>query len=779
MDAIGFLEAIRSSADYRNQIACEKRIPARDADYAEVSPPVSGRTAEALVRLGITRLYSHQAQAIEAVRRGEHVIVVTGTASGKSLCYNIPVMEALEQDAHARALYIFPTKALAQDQLGKLRLYGLTNLKAATYDADTPKQDRPFVKMGANIVLTNPDMLHVGILPYHTTWSDLFRNLRYVVIDEIHTYRGVFGAHVANILRRLRRICNYYGSRPQFVCASATVGEPGKLFHDLTGVDAFVIDRDGSPAGEKVFVFWNPPYLVGKGGRRSANSEAVDLFTKLVKQGVRTIVFTKARKTAELILRYARTALRDDKSPNADKIMAYRAGYKPAERREIERRLFSGELVGVTSTTALEVGVDIGGLDAAILTGYPGSIASTWQQAGRAGREMQQSLAALVAYDDPMDQFLMRNPDFFFEAAHERTIVDNQNPYVLADHLMCAAYELPISNEEVDSLFGQRSWEVLGVLEDMELLGYNGRWYWPGGDFPAKGVNIRSSSSENYNIVSVVASPSGESAGKGAVLLGTVDGASAFEVVHPGAVYLHAGDSYVVTYLDIDGKTAYVEPSEVSYYTTPGTRTWAEVIERLDARSIGPTAICFGEVTVGKQVTHFWRKRLFSDETIDRTPLDLPQARLETQAVWVDLPRLLTDTLIGRGFDLVGAIHAIEHASIGVLPLIALCDRNDIGGVSHPSHPDTDGRTAIFIYDGRAGGVGIARAAYDHIEALLEMTLRAIEDCPCEDGCPGCIQSPKCGNNNEPLDKAGAAFLLREVLSRDGIGSAMAGPRLP
>lgn len=756
MDAVGFLETIETSSDYRNQIAAVRRIPARAAAHSEIHPHVCGQTGDALERLGITRFYSHQAEAIQAVRAGENVVVVTGTASGKTLCYNVPVMEALENDPRARALYIFPTKALAQDQLGKLKLYGLTNLKAATYDGDTPKQDRPFVKVGANIVLTNPDMLHVGILPYHTTWSDLFRNLRYIVVDEVHMYRGVFGAHVANILRRLRRIAEYYGSRPQFVCASATVTEPGKLVHDLTGVDATVIDRDGSPAGEKVFVFWNPPFLSAKGERRSANSEAVALFTRLVQAGIRTIVFTKARKTAELILRYARTALKDEKSPFADRIMAYRAGYTPAERREIEKLLFSGELIGVTSTTALEVGVDIGGLDAVIMTGYPGSTASTWQQAGRAGRGMQQSMAALVAYDDPIDQFLMRNPDYFFSSAHERAIVDNQNPYVLADHLLCAAYELPIANREVEELFGERAWEVLGILGDVGQLGYNGVWYWSGTDYPAKGVSIRSASSESYNIVSVE---------KGGALLGTVDGASAFDIVHPGAVYLHAGESYVVTHLDLEGRAAYVEKSEVSYYTTPGSKTWAQVEEQLGSKNIGPTEVRFGDVTVGNKVTHFWRKRLFSDETIDKTPLDLPEVDLGTEAVWVVLPAELTNKLIGAGYDLLGAIHAVEHASIGILPLIALCDRNDIGGVSHPSHPDTDGHAVIFIYDGHAGGVGIARTAYEHIEELLAATLRTIEDCQCDDGCPGCVQSPKCGNNNEPLDKAGAAYLLRELLN--------------
>ena len=350
----------------------------------------------------------------------------------------------------------------------------------------------------------------------------------------------------------------------------------------------------------------------------------------------------------------------------------------------------------------------------------------------------------------------MRNPNFFFDAAHERAIVNNQNPYVLADHLVCAAYELPIANDEVDKLFGARAWEVLGVLEEMHQLGYNGQWYWPGGNYPAMGVNIRSSSSESYDIVCV---------DNGGTLLGTVDGANAFDVVHPGAVYLHAGESYVVTRLDFDTKSAFVERSEVNYYTTSGNRTWSEVRECLESRSIGKTRVCFGDVTVGNQVTHFWRKRLFSDEVIDRTPLQLPESHLDTQAVWIALPQELTNRLIGHGYDLGGTIHAIEHASIGILPLIALCDRNDIGGVSHPSHPDTDGCAAIFIYDGHAGGVGIARNAYDQIEQLLDATLRVIEDCPCDDGCPGCVQSPKCGNNNEPLDKPGAAFLLRTLTS--------------
>ncbi|MEN6358036.1 MAG: DEAD/DEAH box helicase [Armatimonadota bacterium] len=776
MNAAAFLDSIKNSKDYRGQIAHIERIPARAAAWRPVDPPITGQTADALDRLGITRLYIHQEDAIEAVRAGQNIVVVTATASGKTLCYNVPVMEALESSPKSRALYIYPTKALAQDQLGKIRQFGLDFIKPATYDGDTPRQERPFIKSTANIILTNPDMLHIGILPYHSTWSELFRNLKFVVIDEVHTYRGVFGAHVANVIRRLRRIANYYGSDPQFICASATVSDPGRLVHDLTGIDARVIDDDGSPSGPKSFVFWNPPFIAGKDERRSSNSEAVKLFVKMVESGVRTIVFTKARKTAELIYRYARTELKDEKSPMADKIMAYRAGYKPAERREIERRLFTGDLMGVTSTTALEVGVDIGGLDAVVMTGYPGTVASTWQQAGRSGRGLAESMAVLIALDNPIDQYMMRNPGYFFTSANERAIVDSQNPYILADHLLCAAYEIPLNNDEVTSLFGERAWELLGILADLGQIEYRRRWYWAGSNYPAAEVNIRSTGGSNYNIVSVE---------NGGTLLGTVDGSSAFDTIHPGAVYLHAGDSYVVTNLDIDEKVAYVEKSEVNFYTTPADQTKILVEREQESRNLlspdddqpadsserasSPqhptpiTQVCFGDVIVSNQVTHYWRKRLFSDEIIEKRPLDLPETQLHTEAVWFALTEDVANKIIGRGFDLAGTIHAIEHAAIGLLPLFALCDRQDIGGVSHPNHPDTDGAPVIFIYDGHAGGVGLARTAYERIEELLSATLTTIRDCPCDDGCPSCIQSPKCGNNNEPLDKAGAVFALSEI----------------
>lgn len=756
MAATDFLESVKLSKDYRGQIVHVEHIPARKESYIDVDPPVAGYIGQALRRLGINRLYSHQAESVNAARNGENVVVVTSTASGKTLCYNIPVMEELERDPKARALYIYPTKALAQDQLGKLRQYEIPFLKAATYDGDTPKQERPFIKSSANLILTNPDMLHVGILPYHTTWSDLFRNLKYIVIDEVHSYRGVFGAHVANILRRLRRIARYYGSQPQFLCASATVNNPEQLVKELTGVDARVIDNDGSPSGKRLFAFWNPPFLAKVGDRRSANSEAAELFTKLVGAGIRSIVFTKARKTTELILRYAKEELKDKKSGYADKIMAYRAGYKPSERREIERRLFSGELTGVTSTTALEVGVDIGGLDAVIMTGYPGTIASTWQQAGRAGRGVDESLAVLIALDNPMDQFLMRHPSYFFSSGHERAVVDSQNPYILADHILCAAYELPIENDEVEEMFGERAWEVLGLLEEVGMLSYTQRWHWSGETYPAKQVNIRSASSESYDIVSVEG---------GGALLGTVDASRVFDTVHPGAVYLHSGESYVVNRLDNTQKAAYVERTEVNYYTTPGSKTRINVEVEVESKPMHETTAHFGDVVVGNQITHFMRKQLFTDNLIEKVPLDLPETVLNTESVWILIPPRLAEAAKDIGYDLPGSIHAIEHAAIGILPLFALCDREDIGGVSHPAHPDTNENAAIFIYDGHDGGVGIARTAYNQIEELLAATLKAVEECPCEDGCPSCVQSPKCGNNNEPLDKDGAVWLLRELLA--------------
>lgn len=753
--ALEFIENIKRDKSYRGQLAYLEHIPPRQAEHGKLDRPLP-ESLETVLRLeGVRRLYAHQAEAVNAVRRGENLVVVTSTASGKTLCYNLPVLETLSENSRARALYIFPTKALSQDQLGRLKRYPVEPAQRAfTYDGDTPTYQRGQIKRNAHIILTNPDMLHVGILPYHTSWAAFFRNLKYVVIDEVHSYRGVFGSHVANIIRRLRRIAAHYGANPQFLCASATIANPGDHVRHLTGLEAKVVDRDTSPSGEKYFAFWNPPYIGKNGERRSANVEAVNLFTKLVDSGVRTIVFTLARKSAELILRYSKQSLAEESSPAAAKIMSYRAGYRPEERRKIEQRLFKGDLLGVTSTSALELGIDVGTLDAAIIVGYPGTIASTWQQAGRAGRGLEASLAVLVGLDNPIDQFLMRYPDYFFGRTPEEAVIDPENPYLLAEHALCAAYELPIENDEV-ALFGERLYDVLAALGEAGDLSYRGRWFWNGETYPAKDVNIRSTSSDSYNIVDLATGG----------ILGTVDAANAFETIHPGAVYLHAGESYIVEDLRVDDHTAFAYPADLPYYTVASSQTWITKETEYNTKPFGCVTAFLGDVRVTHQITGYRRKQLFSDQVLQYVPLDLPKSVFPTQAVWIAVPQNLADKLLGRGFDLAGSLHAIEHAAIGILPFFAMCDRQDIGGVSHPGHPDVDNLPAIFVYDAHPGGVGISETAYDRLQDVLEATLKAIDDCPCESGCPSCIQSPKCGNNNEPLDKAGAAFLLREIMA--------------
>ncbi|HZT40788.1 MAG TPA: DEAD/DEAH box helicase [Chthonomonadaceae bacterium] len=757
MDFNGYLNDLRRAPFYKGQIAHVQRIPARKARYGDLERPLHPDLQARLCAQGIARLYAHQAEAVNAAREGEHVTVVTATASGKTLCYNLPVLDAVLENPRARAFYLFPTKALAQDQLGKLNDFGLfPTVRFATYDGDTPAADRRFIKKGAHIVLTNPDMLHVGILPYHTTWSAFLANLKYVVVDEIHTYRGVFGAHVAHILRRLRRICAHYGSDPQFLCCSATIANPDELTERLTGLaDPEIVDENGAPSGPRTFVFWNPPFVDDEQAqRRSAHVEATSLFTDLVSQGIRNITFAKARKSAELILRYARSDL-DRRAPGlAGRIMSYRAGYTAKERRAIEQGLFTGELIGVTATNALELGVDVGGLDATVLTGYPGTIASTWQQAGRAGRGGEQALSILVAFDNPLDQFLMRHPGYFFGRPHERAIVDPDNRRILGQHLLCAVYERALSREELP-LFGPNAKAVLENLEDEgKVVTQGGKWRFAGRDYPAAQVNIRSASDATYKIVD-------ES--RVERLVGTVESGIAFKTVHPGAIYLHQGETYLVERLDIEEQTAYVRPVDANYYTEARENSHILILDTKATRSLGQTQAFFGEVVVTNRVVGYRRKKLFSDEVLEVVDLDLPEQTFETEAFWFTVPNDLWRTLVTEGGDLGGSIHAVEHAAIGMMPLLSTCDRWDVGGVSHPDHPDT-GLPTIFIYDGYPGGVGIAEATYATLDELLQATLEIITDCPCAEGCPSCVQSPKCGNNNEPLDKRGARRLLELLL---------------
>lgn len=764
-----FLRRLRTARGYRDQIAHVERIPGRKARYGELERPLHPQVDAALRRLGIGRLYTHQAAAINALRRGHNVVITTGTASGKTLCYNIPVLEALLSNPTARALCLYPTKALAQDQLRVLRELTeehFPHVLFGTYDGDTPTRQRARLRKEAHIILSNPDMLHVGILPHHPLWAFFFRNLRYVVIDEAHTYRGVFGSQVALVLRRLWRICAHYGSHPQVIAASATIANPAEHFRLLTGKEAVVIDEDGAPRGPRTFVLWNPPVIEPRLGlRRSPNSEATFLVTALLSEGVRTTVFTRARRTAELILRYVRFALQRDAPHLAERVASYRAGYRAEDRRAIERRLFTGDLLAVIATTALELGIDIGDMDASVLVGFPGTVASMWQQAGRAGRRGDTpSFSALVLYDNPLEQYFARYPRELFGRPVEHALLDPNNPHILAMHLPCAARELPLMVDpppgyrgvDDERLFGPNFPEVMRRLEEQGTLVYrSGRWYYMGRDYPAKRVGLRSVDAERFLIVE-------EGSGQ---VLEEIESSSAAYRAHPGAIYLHMGETYLITRWDPHRPVAYARYEVADYYTQPMEVNDIRVQRATRQRRLGPATASFGHVRAWRQVIGYRMKQLFTEETLGIEALDLPPTIFDTQGLWWTMPPEWEQEFREQGYDFAGSLHAVEHAAIGLLPLFAMCDRWDIGGVSTVMHPDT-GTPLIAIYDGFPGGVGITEKGFELLPDLWQATLRLIATCPCEAGCPSCIQSPKCGNNNDPLDKAGAVYLLRKLLGQ-------------
>ncbi len=762
MDLQQFLREITRAREYRGQLVHLRRIPARKARYGQLSAPLHPDVQERLSALGITRFYVHQSQAINAIRQGRHVIIATSTASGKTICFNVPVLDAIAGDRRVRALYVYPTKALAQDQLRVLReLTGgtLSWVRSGTYDGDTPRAARTRLRKQAHILLTNPDMLHLGILPNHALWAPFFRNLRYVVLDEAHHYRGVFGSQVACVLRRLRRICEHYGASPQFIASSATIANPAEHIARLTGVEAQVIEDDGSPHGPRLIALWNPPFLDrARTARRSPNTEAAYLLEALLRFGVRTIVFARARVVAELILRYVRRALEQTAPELVSRVKVYRAGYLPEERRRLERELFSGEMLGVVATTALELGIDIGGLDAAILVGYPGTIASFWQQIGRAGRGDEPSLGMLIGHDNPLDQYFMRHPDDLLGRPHERALIDPDNVYVLQQHLPCAAYEVPLTNRD-EELFGPGFVDAMIRLEEQGVLIYRDeRWVYGGYRYPAEGVSLRSMGDGRFAILN---------AADDYRLLEEIEASTAPQRVHPGAIYLHQGESYRVIHYDGAMRQAIVEPVTVDYYTQP--REWNDVriVRSLAHRPMGATTAFLGQVRVTSQVIGYRRLQHFSEAVLGEEPLEMPPQAFDTVALWWDVPEEIAYMVRRRGGDFAGGLHAVEHAAIGILPLFAMCDRWDIGGVSTPRHPDTD-RAQIFIYDASPGGVGIAEEGFRRLSDLWQATLEAIRDCPCEDGCPSCIQSPKCGSNNQPLDKDAAVWILRSLLEGSG-----------
>ena len=776
-DPTQVLRELAASPSRADRLAHLAALPDRPADVAAWPDWVPDPVRSAFAAAGVDELWTHQATAANHAYSGRHVVVSTGTASGKSVAYLLPALSTLvtadepqgPRDRWPTVLYLAPTKALARDQLGAVdALAGdeMPGVRPAAVDGDNDREERAWARDHATWVLANPDICHRTLLPSHERWARFFGGLRYVVIDECHHYRGVFGSHVAHVLRRLRRLATHYGADPTFVLASATVSEPETTASRLTGLPVTPVTVDGSPRLGAHVALWEPPLLDGGRGtdgqiRRSATTEAAELMTDLVVAGIRTLVFVRSRRAAETVAATTGRRLAEVDDALADRVAAYRGGYLPEDRREIERALTSGELVGVAATNALELGIDISGLDAVITTGFPGTRAALWQQFGRAGRDRRDALGVFVARDDPLDSYLIRHPEAILGRPVEATVIDPDNPYVLGPHLAAAASELPLTDADLD-LFGPLAAEGVAALTSAGLLRRRPRgWFWTARERASDLADIRSSGGRPVQIVH----------GETGRLLGTVDAATAPATVHEGAVYLHQGETWLVEALDLDDAVAVVQPDDPDYTTTARSLTDISVSATDRQVAWGDAELCFGTVAVTHQVVSYLRRQVGSGEVLGDEPLDLPPRTLETKAVWWTVS---DEQVAGAGFDradLPGAAHAAEHASIGLLPLFATCDRWDIGGVSTARHPDTD-RLSVFVYDGHPGGAGFAERGFQVAREWLEATRETIRTCGCVDGCPSCIQSPKCGNQNHPLDKSGAIRLLSVLL-----GSASSPPR--
>lgn len=739
-------------------------LPAREAVPADWPEWADAGVVAAFRARGIERPWRHQAVAAEAAREGQHVVLATGTASGKSLAYQLPALTAV-RDARgprgqrgATVLYLAPTKALAQDQLAGLAGLGL-DVRVTTHDGDSPREQRDWAREHGEYVLTNPDMLHRSLLPGHFRWASFLGSLQYVVVDECHHYRGVFGAHVSHVLRRLRRVCALYGADPTFVLASATVAEPEVAAGRLTGLDVLAITGDDSPRGEVSLVLWEPPLtsFTGENGapvRRAASSEAADLLADLVAEDIRTLAFVRSRRGAEQVAMTAAGLLADVDPTLPGRVASYRGGYLPEERRTIEEALRRGDLTGLAATNALELGIDISGLDAVLIAGFPGTRAALWQQVGRAGRGAQDALGVLIARDDPLDTYLVTHPEALLGRPVEATVFDPSNPYVLGPHLCAAAHEAPLTEADLP-LFGPTARDVVDALTDGGLLRKRPRgWFWTDRRRASDLADIRSTGGSPVQLVE---------AGTGR-MIGTVDASSAHGTAHAGAVYVHRGETWLVRSLDLDDHAAVIERAEPDYSTTAREITDISIVQEREHQRWADCRLAFGEVDVTHQVVSFLKRRQPGGEVLGEEPLDLPERSLRTAAVWWTVPEhaFTEGGLAAR--DLPGAAHAAEHCSIGLLPLFATCDRWDIGGVSTARHPDT-GQLTVFVYDGHPGGAGFAERGFRAARDWLTATRDTIESCGCDEGCPSCIQSPKCGNQNNPLDKLGAAALLDVLLA--------------
>ena len=744
-------------ARYRTDevLTCLRQIPAREAVFRPMPEWVSRELVEAYAGKGVRELYSHQAATAELVRSGKNVVVVTPTASGKTLCYNLPVLNAVLENPDTRALYLFPTKALAQDQLAELHDLA-TRLEdrfgVFTYDGDTPQDARKAIRERGHIVLTNPDMLHTGILPHHTKWMRLFENLQYIVLDELHTYRGVFGSHLANVLRRLRRVAQFYGSNPQFICCSATIANPGELASQLIEREVEVVDENGAPSGEKLFAFYNPPMVNRNLGiRRSYINEATRVARELLARKLQTIVFANSRLHTEVLLTYLQQA-NPPKPGQPEPVRGYRGGYLPGERRKIERGLRDGRIRGVVTTNALELGIDIGSLDACVMAGYAGSIASTWQRAGRAGRRSGTSCAVFVASSAPLDQFIVQHPDYFFGSSPEQAHIQPDNLEILVNHLKCAAFELPLSP---DDRFG--SVELPELCERLAEAGFlqrsGGNWHWVQESYPADTISLRSVTSDNFVIIDITGGENGKPE-----VIGEVDFSSALTTVHPKAIYIHQGQQFHVERLDFNHRKAYVKGVDVDYFTDAIRYTQVRVLEIAEEqRTPGPASRAHGEVLVRSQVVGFKKIKFFTNENVGSGKLELPENEMHTTSFWVTLKHEL---LAGLPFTLSerqSGIFGLVYALASMATLLLMCDRRDLGTAVGERPPFGGAETEwqefsnaagvekelfepnLYLYDAYPGGIGFSEPLYHSYQDLLMRTRELIAACPCENGCPSCV----------------------------------------
>ena len=733
-----FVRALRDDPRFMENVTEWRVLPAREAKYAPFPEELDARIVQVLKTRGIERLYTHQRQALDCALAGRDFVVVTPTASGKTLCYNLPVLNAILKDNAARALYLFPTKALSSDQVSEL--YSMVealgaDIKAFTYDGDTPASARTAIRQAGHVVVTNPDMLHQGILPHHTKWVRLFENLKYVVIDEIHAYRGVFGSNLANVLRRLERICAFYGAHPTFICCSATIHNPKELAENMTARTMTMIDDNGAPAGRRHVIFYNPPVINRQLGIRAGSLPTTrDIAARLVRAGVQSIVFARSRLAVEVLVRYAKDIVRDPLG-NAGRVRGYRGGYLPTLRREIERELRAGNVDLVVSTNALELGIDIGQLDACVMCGYPGTIASTWQQAGRAGRRSNESLMILVASSNPLDQYIIGHPDYFFGQSPERAFINPDNLYILLNHLKCAAYELPFQEGEK---FGnvEETDELLHYLADQNILRLvSGRWYWMAEEFPQAGVNLRSASDQNFLIIDIT-NP------KKHRVIGEMDRFTVPMLLHKYAIYMHEGRQYQVEELDFDDKKAYIREVDVGYYTDADLTTSLKVLDEFESEPLRLLSRHRGEVLVSSIVTLFKKIRFDTHENLGWGPVTLPELEMQTTACWWTLPAGL-EAKYGKD-DMKTAMVALAYLMRHIAPMYLMCAPTDISVVYHVKDPFSD-RPTVYLYDHIPGGVGLSDRVYEMNMELFIEARRMLAACPCENGCPSCVGAESVG----------------------------------